>query len=222
MTRILLVDDEERMLDLLELYLEPKGYKCEKATSGMLALNKINKNNYDLVLLDIMMPEMDGWDTCKRIKKQSDVPIIMVTARDMKEEVIKGLKLGADDYITKPYDENILLARVEALLRRTGKGSVVELNSLEWNNSTYQLTYKGKGILLTPKEFSLIGLLMKNPSRVFGRDELIQLIWGWDSEIEGRTIDSHVRNIRDKIRNSGFPIDDHLKTVWGVGYKWTN
>ncbi|MEQ6378060.1 response regulator transcription factor [Bacillaceae bacterium S4-13-56] len=221
MTKILLVDDEQRMLDLLELYLEPQGYQCDKAISGKIALDKIDQNNYDLILLDVMMPEMDGWETCKRIKKQTDVPIIMVTARDMKEDVIKGLNLGADDYITKPYDEHVLLARIEALLRRTGKGSVVELNSLVWNNSTHQLTCKGEIISLTPKEFSLIGLLMKNPNRVFERDELIDLVWGWDSDIEGRTIDSHVRNVRDKIRSAGFPIEDHLKTVWGIGYKWT-
>lgn len=144
----------------------------------------------------------------------------MLTARDQREDIIKGLHIGADDYITKPFNEKELLARISALLRRRKQLNTVEVNGLLWDEKTFELTYKTKQIKLTPKEFILIGQFMKYPRQVFSRDQLIELIWGFDSEIEGRTIDSHIRNMRHKIRNAGFPIDEHLQTVWGVGYKW--
>lgn len=183
-------------------------------------LKYLKEESFDIVLLDIMMPEMDGWQACREIRQYSDVPIIMVTAREQKEDTVKGLKLGADDYVTKPFDEAELIARIEALLRRTQTGSQFDIGSLSWNEDRFELSYKGRYIKLTPKEFALVGLFMKNPDRVFTRNQLIDLIWGMDSETEGRTVDSHVRNMREKIRESGFPIDEHFHTVWGVGYKW--
>ena len=222
MTKILLVDDEVRMLDLLELYLEPRGFLCDKVNSGEAALEKIKSNKYEVVLLDVMMPVISGFQVCKLVRTFSTVPIIMLTAREAKEDVVKGLKLGADDYITKPFNEEELVARIHSVLRRFGQESSIEINRLVWDESTHELKYIGQTIPLTLKEFSIIGYLMKNPNRVYSREHLIDLIWGMNAETERRTIDSHVRNMREKVRRSGFPIDTHLKTVWGVGYKWVN
>ncbi|HLQ87013.1 MAG TPA: response regulator transcription factor, partial [Enterococcus sp.] len=197
-------------------------FDCTKALGANEALNFLEEKVFDIVLLDIMMPEMNGWDLCKEIRKISDVPIIMVTAREQNEDIVKGLKLGADDYITKPFNEDELLARMEALLRRQNPTNSIEINGMLWDETKYELNYKGRPIKLTPKEFAMIGLLMKNPNQVFERERLIDLIWGFGSETGGRTVDSHVRNIREKIRQAGFPIDEHFITVWGVGYKWIN
>lgn len=220
MNKILIVDDEQRMLDLLSLYLSPHGYECKTVTSGEEALIQVEKENFDLVLLDIMMPGKTGWETCEEMRDLTDIPIIMVSARDQKPDIVKGLKLGADDYVTKPFDETELLARMDALLRRFKQGDRVEFQGLIWDGERHELQFKEKEIRLTPKEFSMVGHVMKNPERVFSREQLIELIWGFDSETEGRTVDSHVRNIREKIRQVGFPVDEHFLTVWGVGYKW--
>lgn len=218
----MLVDDEKRMLDLVSLYLRPHDYACTKADSGKLALDLLDKETFDLVLLDIMMPDMDGWEVCREIRKSSNVPIIMLTAREQQEDIVKGLRLGADDYMTKPFGEEELLARMEALLRRSAPAKRIELDGLVWEEDRFELSYKNEPIHLTPKEFSMLGLLMKNPNKVFERERLLELVWGFDSETEGRTVDSHVRNIREKIRQAGFPVDEHFLTVWGIGYKWVN
>lgn len=220
--KVLLVDDEKRMLDLVALYLRPHNYVCTKADNGKLALELLKKESFDLVLLDIMMPDMDGWEVCRDIRKFSSVPIIMLTAREQQEDVVKGLRLGADDYMTKPFGEEELLARMEALLRRSAPANRVEFKGLLWDEESFELNYEQKSIRLTPKEFSMLGLLMKNPNKVFERDRLLELVWGYDSETEGRTVDSHVRNIREKVRQAGFPVDDHFLTVWGIGYKWVH
>jgi len=222
MNKALLVDDEERMLDLLTLYLKPHDYSCQKALGAGEALSSLEAEAFDIILLDIMMPEMNGWDLCRKVREISDIPIIMLTAREEKEDIVKGLKLGADDYITKPFSEDELLARMEALLRRRKPANSVEVNGLLWDEMRYELSYKNNPVKLTPKEFALIGLLIRNPNQVFEREQLIGLIWGFESDTGGRTVDSHVRNIREKIRQAGFPIDEHFKTVWGVGYKWVN
>lgn len=222
MKKVLLIDDEKRMLDLLALYLQPHQYLCKKALGAKEALSYLEQEPFDIVLLDIMMPEMDGWELCREIRTFSDVPIIMLTAREQQEDIIRGLNLGADDYITKPFNEEELLARMKALLRRRTPKNIIEVNGLLWNEEQFELSYRKHAIKLTPKEFLMVGHLMKNNNKVFTRDQLIQLIWGYDSETEGRTIDSHVRNVREKIRQSGFPVDDHFITVWGIGYKWTN
>lgn len=220
MTKILIVDDEARMQQLLKLYLEPEGFYCITTNNGQEAIKFIEKEAFELVLLDIMMPEMDGWETAKTIRQFSDVPIIMLTARDSSNDMVKGLKIGADDYITKPFEENVLLARIESVLRRTNATQKVDYKGLVWDKEHHELKYQNQFITLTPKEFNMIGLLLKNQKVVFSREKLIELIWGFESETEGRTVDSHIRNIRDKCRKVGFPIDDHLKTVWGIGYKW--
>ncbi|RSK29289.1 DNA-binding response regulator [Bacillus sp. HMF5848] len=216
----MLIDDEVRMLQLLQLYLQPNGFECVTFTTGQAAIEYLEENAIDLIILDVMMPGLNGWQTAGQIREFSDVPIIMLTARDQNTDVIKGLNTGADDYMTKPFDENVLLARINALLRRTKKVRKLEVDDLIWDEENHVLTYKDQVILLTPKEFDMLGLLLKNVKTVFSRDRLIESVWGFDSDTEGRTIDSHVRNIRDKCRKAKFPIDNHLKTVWGVGYKW--
>lgn len=223
MKTILLVDDETRMLDLLDLYLNPHGYKCIKTPSSKDAIFILEEEKIDLVILDVMMPEMDGWTTCKKIREFSNVPVIMLTARTETVDIIKGLKFGADDYVTKPFSEEELLARIEALLRRTNdvKEKKLIFKGLEWKEESVELKYQSTAIQVTPKEFALVGLFLKNPHKVFSRDHLLSTIWGLNSHIDDRTVDSHIRNLREKLRNAGFPVDNHLFTVWGVGYKWT-
>jgi DNA-binding response OmpR family regulator len=222
MDTILLVDDEIRMLDLLVLYLEPYGFRCIKAESGKEALTFLESEKVGIVILDVMMPEMDGLITCQKIREFSDVPIIMLTARSETVDVIKGLKYGADDYVTKPFHEAELLARIEALLRRTNKSKEnnIIFKGLTWNEASMEIKYRKHNISVTPKEFILIGLFLKNPHKVFSRDHLLSVIWGINSHIDDRTIDSHIRNLREKLRRVGFPVKNYLFTVWGVGYKW--
>ncbi|MFZ3590079.1 response regulator transcription factor [Bacillus sp. DJP31] len=222
MKRVLIVDDEQRMLDLIALQLSEYHFECQRAHSGEEALILLEKEMVDIVLLDVMMPGMDGWTTCRAIREFSSVPIIMLTARDQKNDIVRGLQLGADDYMTKPFDEKELLARIEAVLRRVKSQSKVVFKELVWNEDSMQVSYKGKGILLTPKEFILLGTLLQNINKVYTREDLIETVWGFDAETEGRTIDSHVKNIREKLRKVGFPIEHHLQTVWGVGYKWVS
>lgn len=222
MKTILLVDDETRMLDLISLYLTPRGYNCVKLTSGADALQYLESNTPDLILLDVMMPDMDGWTACREIKKFWDVPIIMLTAKSEKPDIVKGLNIGGDDYILKPFDEDELVARIEAVLRRSkADGRTLTFKGLVLKEDSFELLFKNKEILLTPKEFSMLKLFLANPNRVFSRDHLIGSVWGYGVSIEDRTIDSHVRNLREKLRKAGFPADDYLMTVWGVGYKWT-
>ncbi|NKE05185.1 MULTISPECIES: response regulator transcription factor [Mesobacillus] len=221
MATILLVDDETRMLDLLALYLTPLGYKCIKKNSGTEAISFLEDYTADLVLLDVMMPEMDGWETCNEIRKHWDIPVIMLTARSEKPDIVRGLKTGADDYITKPFDEGELVARIEAVLRRqNSKSPLLSFNGLKLNIDSYDVQFNGTLIPLTPKEFALLSLFLQNVNKVFTREHLISTIWGYGVDTEDRTIDSHVRNLRDKLRKAGFAVDDYLSTVWGVGYKW--
>ncbi|MDQ0351481.1 DNA-binding response OmpR family regulator [Alkalibacillus filiformis] len=222
MYKVMIIDDETRMLDLIEIYLQPYSFKCFKCVDGEKALERLNQEDMDLVILDIMLPEMDGFELCKEIRTFSNVPIIMLTAREGQEDIIKGLKLGADDYITKPFDENELVARMEALLRRIQSENIIEINGLIWNKDRFELSFNNESISLTPIEFELIGYLIKHPNKVYERELLIDLVWGFAAIVEGRTVDSHIRNIREKLRVLCFPIDNHLKTVWGIGYKWVD
>lgn len=222
MKTILLVDDEPMMLDLLTLYVSPAGYKCVKKESANHALKYLQSNSVDLVLLDIMMPDMDGWEACQKIRKHWDTPIIMLTALSDKTDIVKGLQYGADDYISKPFDEEELLARIEAVLRRHKPiSNKIWFKGLVLENDSHQLQYDGQDIALTPKEFALLYLFLNHQNKVFTREHLITAIWGYEVSTEDRTIDSHVRNLRDKLRKAGFPADSFLQTVWGVGYKWT-
>ncbi|WP_152446412.1 response regulator transcription factor [Bacillus sp. THAF10] len=226
MKKILLIDDEIRMLELLSLYLAPYEYRCVKVQSGKEGVAFLEKDDADLILLDIMMPEMDGWETLRNIRIFSDVPIIMLTARNDKEDIVKGLKNGADDYIPKPFNEEELLARIEAVLRRTKITSSTDLpihfKGLNLYTYSFQVTYKETTITLTPKEFALLEKFLLHRDKVFSREHLIDSIWDFKTETENRTIDSHIRNLRDKLRAGGFPVEAHLQTIWGVGYRWND
>lgn len=209
------------MLDLLALYLSPKGYACIKMSSAADAIHYLETESVDLIILDVMMPEMDGWEACKEIRKKYNIPIIMLTARNDKIDVVKGLKLGADDYISKPFDEEELIARIEAVLRRNmGENDKIEFKGLVLNIDSFELSYNHKPVPLTPKEFSLLRVFLQNRNKVFTREHLLSSVWGYSVATEDRTIDSHVRNLREKLRKAGFPVDDYLTTVWGLGYKW--
>lgn len=226
MTRILLIDDEKRMLDLLTLYLTPHHYKCIQYQSGRDALTFLKKEEVDVVLLDIMMPEMDGWDTLKAIRELSNVPVIMLTARNDKDDIVRGLKGGADDYVAKPFNEEELIARMEAVMRRTKvvdtKTYTLRFKGLVLDTSSFQVEYNDVKISVTPKEFALLETFLLNQDKVFSREHLIMSLWEFDAETESRTIDSHIRNLRSKLRNSGFEVDKYLETIWGVGYRWND
>ncbi|EON74548.1 response regulator transcription factor [Lysinibacillus sphaericus] len=220
MKTILVIDDEPRMLDLLALYLEPS-FHCITMSAVQNALSYIEEQHVDLVLLDVMMPEMNGWQVCQEIRKYWDVPIIMLTAKGEQADIVKGLNLGADDYIVKPFDEEELLARIHAVLRRTKLvGHEIMFEGLRLNTESFELHFQLEEIPLTPKEFSMIALFLEYQNKVFSREHLINTVWGFNVSIEDRTIDSHVRNLREKLRKSGFPADNYLQTVWGIGYKW--
>ena len=220
MRTLLLIDDEPRMLDLLSLYLEPK-FHCITQSSVLEAFSYLEIHHVDLVLLDIMMPEMDGWQACQEIKKHSDVPVIMLTAKGERADIVKGLNLGADDYIQKPFDEDEMIARIHAVLRRTKTGeSVITFQGLRLMKESFEVHFQQEEIPLTRKEFAMMVLFLEYQNKVFSREHLISAVWNFDVSIEDRTVDSHVRNLRDKLRKVGFPVDDYLQTVWGIGYKW--
>ncbi|WP_044338869.1 response regulator transcription factor [Rossellomorea aquimaris] len=225
MNTILLIDDERRMLNLLELYLKPHGYVCKKKNNGYDAIQAIKKDSVDLVLLDIMMPELSGFQTCERIREFSNVPIIMLTARGDKGDIIKGLNAGADDYITKPFDEGELVARVNAQFRRIKQYDQVADQRLTrgaftLDGDSYTLKYENEISSLTLKEYKILHSLMKNTERVYTREQLLLMVWDIHSTTDIRTVDSHIRNLREKLKKAGFPIEHHLKTIWGIGYQW--
>lgn len=225
MQTVLLVDDEQRMLDLIELFLAPQGFKCIKEKSGKKALDILRNEKVNLVLLDIMMPEMNGWEVCKEIRKFSKLPIIMLTARSEKLDLVKGLNIGADDYITKPFDEKELVARVHAVLRRfseTNKENNIKISHNEFllDTEKYSLHFRNAAVQLTMKEFYIVKTLLTRPTKTYTRDELLNAAWEYETETDIRTVDSHIRNLRDKLKKADFPTDKFLKTAWGIGYKW--
>lgn len=224
MQTILLIDDEHRMLDLLGLFLEPHGFNCIKADTGEKGLGIVRGEKVDIVLLDVMMPDMDGWEVCKKIRELSTIPVIMLTARTDKADIVKGLEFGADDYITKPFDERELVARVNALLRRTSSEISENSNTVYGDfildRDSYSLHYKNSEVQLTLKEFYIIEALITHPKRTFTREQLLRTAWDYNTFTDIRTVDSHIRNLREKLKVAGFPINDFLLTVWGIGYKW--
>ncbi|PIC64873.1 DNA-binding response regulator [Sporosarcina sp. P13] len=225
MRTILLIDDERRMLDLLELFLAPQDFRCIKAEDGTEGLARLLKEQVDLVLLDIMMPNKDGWEVCREIRELSNVPVIMLTARTDKRDLVKGLESGADDYITKPFDERELIARVNAVLRRYQNIDKHLENTIcgdfILNKDSYSLHYKEKSVQLTLKEFYIVDALISQPKRTLTREQLMHAAWDYDTYTDIRTVDSHIRNLRDKLKSAGFPNEEFLKTVWGIGYKWS-
>jgi DNA-binding response OmpR family regulator len=218
---ILVVDDEQRIIDLAQMYLEQEGYTVSSATDGTVAFRKILNEKPNLIVLDLMLPGMDGLEICRRVRAESDVPIIMLTARNDDIDKIVGLELGADDYLTKPFNPRELVARVKAILRRTDRKSSSDSNSaISFDNVVIDperriVQVDGKSVDLRMKEFDLLLLLAKHPGRVFSREKLLEIVWGYDFAGETRTVDVHIAHLRHKLNGMKATID----TVWGVGYK---
>lgn len=219
--KILVVDDDENIAELLRLYLVREGYTVQCVHDGRAALLAMDSFKPNLVLLDIMLPGMDGWQVCRELRKTSDVPVIMVTAKGESFDKVLGLELGADDYVTKPFDTKEVLARIKAILRRTHKQTdekkEVTLDCLTINLENYELRLRGKKIEMPPKELELLFYLACNPNRVLTRDQLLNAVWGFEYFGDSRTVDVHIKRIREKIE--GCSEKWSLKTVWGVGYK---
>ena len=222
--KILIVDDDENICELLRLYLEKDGFETVVANDGEQAVDYAAKYTPDLILLDIMLPKLDGWQVCREIRKSSDVPIIMLTAKGETFDKILGLELGADDYISKPFDTKEVIARIKAVLRRSSdkdKASQIQevkYDKLRINLTNYELEVNGVKIDTPPKELELIYHLASNPNRVYTRDQLLDEVWGFDYYGDSRTVDVHVKRLREKLEN----VSDRwsLKTVWGVGYQF--
>lgn len=222
--KILIVDDDHNICELLRLYLEKDGFSVIVANDGREALQCEQNNNPDLILLDIMMPYLDGWQVCREIRKTSNVPIIMLTAKSETFDKVLGLELGADDYITKPFDSKEVVARIKAVLRRmadndkSDAASEVRYDKLRINITNYELEVNGEQIDTPPKELELVYHLASNPNRVYTRDQLLDEVWGFDYYGDSRTVDVHVKRLREKLED----VSDKwsLKTVWGVGYKF--
>ena len=221
-TRVLIVDDDPNINQLIKLYLEKEGYETETAERGDDALNLFKKNPPQIVLLDLMLPGMDGWQVCREIRKISTIPIIMLTAKDETFDKVLGLELGADDYMTKPFDPKELIARIKAVMRRTQTAVAPERElafpNLVINMSTYLVTYNGKDIEMPPKEIELLYFLAAHPNKVFTRDQLLEQVWGFDYFGDSRTVDVHIKRIREKLPGSE-EYGWQIKTVWSVGYK---
>lgn len=222
--KILVVDDDQNICELLRLYLEKEGYAVKLVNDGVSAVNAFKQENPDLMILDIMLPKLDGWQVCREIRKFSDKPIIMLTAKGEIFDKVLGLELGADDYMTKPFDTKEMVARIKAVLRRTGNAAAgeavkeVNFENLSVNLTNYEMKVNGAAVDTPPKELELIYHLASNPNRVFTRDQLLDEVWGFDYYGDSRTVDVHVKRLREKLE--GVSEKWELKTVWGVGYKF--
>ncbi|MDD6396557.1 MAG: response regulator transcription factor [Acutalibacteraceae bacterium] len=221
--KILIVDDDQNICELLRLYAEKEGYTVSLAHDGRKAVECFDQENPDIILLDIMLPEQDGWQVCREIRKKSQCPIIMLTAKGETFDKVLGLELGADDYVVKPFETKEVLARIKAVLRRSGKQDpnekkVVTFDKLSINLNNYELKVNGVQVDTPPKEMELIYHLASNPNRVFSRDQLLDEVWGFNYYGDSRTVDVHVKRLREKLE--GVSDQWSLKTVWGVGYKF--
>ena len=217
--RVLVVDDESDMRQLVGMYLDNFGYEWGEAENGKEALRKLETDHYDFVVLDIMMPEMDGLSVCKEIRKTSDVPIIFLTAKGEEWNRVNGLRMGADDYIVKPFSPGELIARMEAVLRRYTKQEQqeeIQFGPILINEKSRRIETNGETIPLTVKEFDLLYFLCQHNGQVFSREQLLEKVWGYDYAGSTRTVDTHVKTMRLKLGESG----NYIQTVWGVGYKF--
>lgn len=218
---ILIIEDEKKLADIIKLYLEKEGYEALCAYDGKSGEVLIDSEKYDLVILDIMMPGKDGWSLLRKIKTSSSTPVILTTARGEEDDRVFGLELGADDYMVKPISMRELMLRVNLRIKsspRADTSSVIKFDNLIIEEEKRDVLENNSLIQLTPKEYELLLFLSKNPNIVFKREQLLDKVWGYDFPGDTRTVDTHVKNLRDKIRFC----DEHLKTVWGVGYKIEN
>jgi len=220
--KVLVVDDEDHIVELARLYLSREGYEVDGVGDGSQALSRFGQLKPDLVVLDIMLPGTDGLTLCKEIRKQSQVPIIMLTARDEVTDKVVGLEVGADDYLTKPFHPQELVARAKALLRRSHNEAdvprLIRAGKLEVDIERHEVRLDQARVHLRPKEFDLLALLARHPGRVFQRSELLDLVWGYDFPGYTRTVDVHVQQLREKLATAGVS-NPSIQTVWGVGYR---
>ena len=214
--KILVVDDDQNICELLRLYIEKEGFEVRIANDGRKALEIFEEQNPDLIMLDIMLPELDGWQVCREIREISSKPVIMVTAKSTELDMIKGLEDGADDYIKKPFSVMELITRVKALLRRTetGEAGVLDVGEIELNHERHAVTVSGKQVELTFKEYELLRYLMANKNIVLSRDSIVLKVWGTEFEGESRTVDMHIKTLRQKLGDAG----SRIRTVRNVGY----
>ena len=224
-TKILLVDDDPNIRQLVNLYLVKEGFEVDMAERGDEALKKVLASPPNLMLLDVMLPGMDGWQVLRETRKTSNVPIIMLTAKDETFDKVLGLELGADDYIAKPFDMKELVARIKAVVRRYQTPEAPEANKalsfpgLTVNINQYTVNYMGKELEMPPKELELLNFLASHPNQVFTREQLLEQVWGYDYFGDSRTVDVHVKRLREKL-TEGEKLGWQIKTVWGVGYKF--
>ncbi|WP_017755626.1 response regulator transcription factor [Calidifontibacillus oryziterrae] len=229
-SKILIVDDEERIRRLLRMYLEREDYTIEEAENGEEALVKATSFDYDLILLDIMMPGMDGLEVCKQLREKKATPIIMLTAKGEETNRVQGFEVGTDDYIVKPFSPREVVLRVKALLRRssptkflqteTSTKDVIVYPHLTIDNDAHRVTADGKDVSLTPKEYELLYFLAKAPDKVFDREQLLKEVWHYEFFGDLRTVDTHVKRLREKLNKVSSSAAKMIVTVWGVGYKF--
>jgi phosphate regulon transcriptional regulator PhoB len=221
--KVLVVDDEESVRELIELYLTKEGFDVVLAKDGKEALRLNGEHHPDLIVLDLMLPGLDGWEVCKQIRSASRVPIIMLTARAEEVDRVVGLELGADDYVVKPFSPREMVARVKAVLRRGSAGpeeqETLTFPGLRIDRTQHRLEVDGEEVHLTPTEFRLLWCLASQPGRVFSRAELLDKIWGYDSESDARTVDVHIKRLRQKTK-AAEKRSFAITTVWGLGYKF--
>lgn len=221
--KVLIVDDDEHIVELIKIYMDKEGFETVTANNGKKAVELFKSEAPAIVILDVMMPEMDGWQVCREIRRVSNIPIIMLTAKGETFDKVLGLELGADDYMVKPFEPKELIARVKAVLRRSDtKESSAEKEivfpNLTINLSNYELKINGNIVEVPPKELELLYFLASNPNRVFTREQLLEEVWGFDYFGDSRTVDVHIKRLREKLE--GVEANWQLKTVWGVGYKF--
>lgn len=221
--RVLVVDDDKNICELIRLYLEKEGFSVVLAYDGQSAVELFKENTPSVVLLDVMLPKMDGFQVCREIRRISNIPIIMLTAKGETFDKVLGLELGADDYMVKPFENKELVARIKAVLRRydpkDNKDKEVIYPNIVINLTNYELKINGNAIDIPPKELELLYFLATNPNKVFTREQLLETVWGFDYFGDSRTVDVHVKRLREKLELAGEQ-NWQLKTVWGVGYKF--
>lgn len=225
--KILIVDDERNMRNLIRIHLSKSDVDIEEAESGQEALEMVSKKDYCLIILDIMLPDINGWEVCKIVRETKDIPILMLTARSDIKDRVHGLNIGADDYLTKPFAPEELVARVAAMIRRQkmihkeAETSTLYFEDLSINIESRTVKIKDRPIELTPKEFDILYLIANQPKRVFTREIILDKIWSVNEFRDSRAVDTHVKNIREKLRRSGLTYNP-IKTIWGVGYRFFN
>ncbi|MDM5292075.1 response regulator transcription factor [Peribacillus simplex] len=219
MTKILIVDDDAHIRELLQLLLRKEGFDLYEASDGFEALKLMEKVKIDLAVIDIMMPNMDGWQLCKELREFSDIPILMLTAKGETTQKVKGFGLGADDYLVKPFEPIELVLRIKALLKRykITISQTLNIGELKMNRNTHEMSFKDQEYTIPLKEFELLFKLASYPGKTFSREDLIEDIWGYDYEGDERTVDVHIKRVRERFSESEFPF--RIKTIWGLGYR---